>query len=281
MPAHLTIRDGTPWWISPDIWVVPGNDPNGAPGSPVAGKPAYLWARISNTGNSDVSSSRVDFYWANPSAQMVVGVATFIGSAYADLSAGDTQDVLCLVPWTPVMVNGGHECVLAVVHGAGDQNPIPDPLPNGYPFDPPNHDQIAQLNLSVLQASMLQMPLVMFVNAVGRANKRAHLSVEVAKSADERLLRQLGFIDVHPARDVLVDVKLGREARCHEPEGRSELDIDVPRGTSLPVFVHLNAQKLPQGHYQLVHVIERSGDQVVGGVSYLIVNTHLQRESSD
>lgn len=53
MPAHLIIEDGQPWWWdSADIWVVPGNDPNGPPGAPIAGTSNYLWGRVHNTGNS-------------------------------------------------------------------------------------------------------------------------------------------------------------------------------------------------------------------------------------
>lgn len=280
MPAHLLIRDGSPWWLSPDVWVVPGNDPNGTEGSPIAGMPAYLWARVSNTGNVDVSGCRVDFYWADPSAQMVVGVATFIGSAFADIAAGDTQDVLCLVPWTPVTVNGGHECVLAVAHGAGDQNPIPDPLPNGYAFDPPSHDQVAQLNLSVLQASMLSMPLMVFVNAVDRVGKRAQLSVEFGGDLDDGLLKRLGLKSLKPAREPLVEVKFGQKPRCSDPEATRTLKLEVPRGGRSAVFVHIDAQRLPRGHYQLVHVLERSGDKVVGGVSYLVIDTAPERKHS-
>ena len=51
MSLNLLIRDGEPhWWNSPDIWVVPGNDPNGPPGQPVAGEPAFIWGRIKNDG---------------------------------------------------------------------------------------------------------------------------------------------------------------------------------------------------------------------------------------
>ena len=32
MAVQLEIRDGQPYWyLSPDIWAVPGSDPNGAP----------------------------------------------------------------------------------------------------------------------------------------------------------------------------------------------------------------------------------------------------------
>ncbi len=277
MSVHLLIHDGSPWWESPDIWVVPGNDPNGPPGSPIAGLPAYMWARVSNVGNVLAQGCRIDFYWANPSAQMVVGVAMFVGSAYADLDPGETQDVLCLVPWIPVIVNGGHECVLAVVHGAGDTSPIPDPLPNGYPFDPPSHDQIAQLNLSVLEAAMLHMPQTLFVNAIRREAKDTVVAIEFGQEVDERVLANLGVRDLRPAPGQHVAASLSLEARCHEQHdehGARELKVHVPRGGIVPVFVSLHGRDLPHGHYQLVRVVERSDGKLMGGVSYLIANTH-------
>lgn len=278
MSAHLVIHDGNPWWASPDIWVVPGTDPNGQPGSPIVGISNYLWARVSNTGNVEVNGARIDFYWANPSATVIVGVATFIGSAYADLAPGATQDVLCLVPWYPVIVNGGHECVLAVVHGAGDTNPIPDPLPNGYSFDPSTHDQIAQTNLSVLHASMLRIPQTIFVHAPPRQDKRVHVSVEISGRIDERMLVNLGLKGLESADQVCVNVGLGRTPACHDPDATRELRLEVPRGGTVPVFVHLQAEHLPHGQYQLVHIVERDGDRVIGGVSYAIVNTRHHHE---
>ena len=286
MSTHLLIQDGPlpQWWVSPDIWVVPGSDPNGLPGSPIAGKPAYLWARVSNIGNIAANGTRVDFYWANPSAQVVVGVATKIGSAFVDLNPGDTQDVLCLVPWVPVIVNGGHECVLAVAHGPGDTNPIPDPLPNGYPFDPPSHDQIAQLNLSVLEAAMLMAPLSINVTAIGRSEKRAHLAVEFGREIDERVLANLGLRDLRPAQENPVEVFLSHEPRCGEypdPHGEKELEVHVARGTWVPVYVAIYARNLGHNEYQLVHIVERNAGKIVGGVSYLVVNRcSLKEEQS-
>lgn len=277
MPAHVLIHDGSPqWWLSPDIWVVPGTDPNGSPGPPIAGAPAYLWARVSNIENAPANGTRVDFYWADPSAQVVVGVATQIGSAFVDLAAGDTQDVLCLVPWIPVVVNDGHECVIAVAHAPGDTIPLPNPLPNGYPFDPPAHDQIAQLNLSVLLAARLTMPLVLTVNAIGRVDKRASLAVEFGEALDERTLEQLGLHKMRPARQRYVEVSLNREPSCcHEQSdshGKCELEVHVKRGTSIPIYVSLHSPNLPRGEYQLVHIVERGSERVLGGVSYVVVN---------
>lgn len=275
MPAHLVIKDGDPhWWASQDIWVVPGNDPNAPPGSPIAGMNAYLWARVANTGTTAANGGRVDFYWANPAAQIAVGVATQIGSAYVDLAPGETQEVLCLVPWVPVIVNGGHECVLAVAHGPGQRDPLPDPLPNGFSFDPKAHDQIAQRNLSVLAAYIHMPPSAIYVNAPRRADKRARVAVEIGGALDRRALELLGLHGLRPAAAEVVEVGLAREARCGDPDApmERELEVLVPRGTTLPVFVTVHAAALAHGEYQLVHLVEQVDGKVVGGVSYVVLN---------
>ena len=271
MAAHLLINDGNPWWLSPDLWVVPGKDPNGAPGAPVAGNNTYLWARVSNSGASAALGTRVDFYWTNPSAQMVVGVATRIGSAYADLPPGATQDVLCLTPWRPVIVNGGHECVVAVVHSAVDAAPLPDPLPNGFPFEPPLHDQVAQLNLSVLDSAALGMPLILYVNAIGRAGKKVTVSLEFGDALDERVLANAGLRGLRPAGGRQVQASLDLEARCGPPQGAQRLELELERGVTRAVFVNVTAHALPANSYQLLHVVERSEGKLLGGVSYLVV----------
>ena len=32
MSVLLEIQDGSPWWLSPNVWTVPGGDPQGIPG---------------------------------------------------------------------------------------------------------------------------------------------------------------------------------------------------------------------------------------------------------
>ena len=275
MAAHLLIRDGTPyWWMSPDIWVVPGSDPNGPPGSPIAGQPAYLWAHAQNTGNAPANGTRVDFYWANPAMQIVVGAATFIGSAFADLAPGAGQDVLCLVPWMPTIVNGGHECVLAVAHNASELTPLPDPLPAGFDFAPPSHDQIAQRNLSVLAAAAHAAPMAITVTAPPRADKAVRVHVERGGRLDEAQLARLGLEKLKPARRETVQAGLALEAMCgrgDRPTGKEEIELRVARGTSVGVFVSIHAPEPAEDEYQLVHIVERSGDRVIGGLTYVVV----------
>jgi hypothetical protein len=151
MAAELEIRDGTPWWASTDIWVAPGNDPNSAPGQPIAGEPAFVWARVHNNGDSNVEQAQVRFWWANPSAGVLRTTATLIGASAVNLRSGETKDVLCVIPWVPTVVNNGHECLVAeILHPA---DPLPQPLPEA--FQPMVLRQVAQRNMVVLPGAQL------------------------------------------------------------------------------------------------------------------------------
>lgn len=278
MSAQLLIRDGSPnWWLSPDVWTVPGNDPNGVPGTPVAGKPAYVWAHIANLGSGPASGTRVDFYWANPAAQIVVGAATLVGSAYADLapkdSPGDAQDVLCLVPWKPAFVNDGHECLLAVAHHPADSAALPDPLPNGFDLNPPAYDPIAQRNLNILMAGS-GVPHAITINALPREDKSVMVSIEMGGTLDEKVLAQLRLKGFRPARKTVVRAGLSLQAICGD-QGliESRLELRISRGTQIGVYLSVQAAGLKEREYQLVHVIERSKDRVLGGISYAVI-TH-------
>ena len=273
MSAHLIIEDGQPsWWDSADIWVVPGNDPNGAPGAPIAGTGNYLWGRVHNTGRSASNGVRVDFYWADPSGQIAVGAATAIGSAFADLAPGATQDVLCLVPWVPVIVNGGHECLLAVAHGPGDINPLPDPLPTGFPFQPLQHEQIAQRNVTVVLAARRAQLLAITVAALPRAASRVDMQLDYGGELPARLLATLGLDKWQPAKEARLGAGLAHTPHCGaDGPGEQKLALDVPRGQALAVYLSLRADALPTGQYALLRVLETRDGKVLGGVTYVVI----------
>jgi len=176
--------------------------------------------------------------------------------------------------------------LLAVAHGFGDTNPIPNPLPNSFAFDPPLHDQIAQRNISVLLAAKMSAPLSIAVNALSRTAKRVQVTVAYGGMLDERVLEQLGLKKLRPAKERVVDVRLSREPRCDiqhsqgddkDNAGNRELTVEVGRGKSVPVYVNMHARDLSRGDYQLVHILERHGETVLGGVSYIIINPHEEQ----
>jgi hypothetical protein len=272
MSVQLVIRDGNPYWyLSPDIWVVPGNDPTGPPGAPISGQPAYLWAHVANTGDTDASGVRLDFYWANPALQVLRSNSTLVGSAIADVPAGGGQDALCLVPWTPVIVNGGHECLVAVANHPAD--PLPNPPPDD--FNPPAYGQVAQKNLTVLVASMHASIHTITVAGGLRANKSVVVTAEVGGELDPLSLARLGLRELRPAtKSAPVEVGLSREFRClsdKDPVGPTKLEVSVGKGQSTAVFASIRAKNLARDEYQLVRLTERSDEKLLGGLGFVVV----------
>jgi len=278
MSIQLLIRDGNPYWyLSPDIWVVPGNDPSGPPGSPMAGQAAYLWAHVANTGSTDAVEVRVDFYWANPALQVTRSNATLVGSAFADIPAGGTQDALCLVPWIPVMVNDGHECLVAVVNHAG--NPLPSPLPDA--FDPPTYPQVAQKNLTLLVARMYAAMLTLTISGLQRADKSVVLATEFGGELDDRTLANLGLHGFRPGKKSAVEIGLNLERRClgdKDPIGKDKIELHVPRRSSVAVHMAIRAKNLGKNEYQLVQIVERSKDSILGGLGLVVVSEKIERK---
>lgn len=279
MTVELRIQDGSPqWYFSPAIWVVPGSDPNGPPGPPVAGQTAFVWARVENLGDEPASEVRVDFYWANPALQVLRSNANPIGSAYVDVPGGGAQEVLCLVPWLPVVVNGGHECLVAVANHPAD--PLPTPLPDA--FDPPSYRQVAQRNLTVLSMGAGMMSLILTVGALPRENKDITVTAETGGKLDERTLLQLGLGRHRPAKAATVQLALSARAGCQTPDpqtARHSLQLHLPKGSSAPVHLTVLGAGLAADEYQLIHVVERSGDRILGGLGLVVVAEHKESRS--
>jgi hypothetical protein len=275
MTIQVEIRDGQPYWyLSPDIWVVPGTDPNGPPGAPVAGKPAYVWAHVTNNGTSQADQVRIDFWWADPSGQVLRSTANRIGSAFVDLSPanqpGSSADVLCLTAWPVTVVNGGHECLIAEALYTGSSVPSPPPDP----FNPPTYPEVAQKNLNVVTA-LTGKPMLMLTLAAGpRADKRATVAAEVGGRLDEKALARLGLEGRRAGDGKGVEVGLARAAGCVPADGElgpRKLALDIPRGTRAAVHVGIRARELAPDEYVLVNVVEYDGDRPVGGYGYVVI----------
>ncbi|MFD0971982.1 hypothetical protein [Plantactinospora endophytica] len=266
--ADLLIRDGSPhWWLSPDIWAVPGTDPNGAPGTPAAGDVAYVWARVQNTGREDAVGVQVKFYWGNPSVQMLYSTLNLIGTAFADVDAGDTQDVLCLVPWNVVTVNDGHECLVAVASLPGDPA-LPDAV------DPVGYPNVAQRNLTLASARKSDFKLTLTVNAAKRAPKQIRISAEIGGELSKEALHTLGLAERRPVGKPVVEVGFSLKPITDPGDGIGdpELVVEVPAGRSVPVHLTVRGGAgLGTGEYQLVEVLERDGDRLLGGISLAVV----------
>ena len=209
MPVTLEIDDGDPWWLSPDVWAVP-NDPTGAPGTPIAGQPTYLWARVHNTGGDDAVNATVRFYWANPATTVNRSTATAVGSANVTIPAGGVQEVLCLTPWVPSYVNDGHECIIAEAF-----QDFADPLPPGVDFQVPTDRHTAQRNLAVLDVSMREGHFQMNFEVHNPSRKQLEFSVraDVASLGEVR-----GLASVDPRlRQACRTSRRRRRARVPSP----------------------------------------------------------------
>lgn len=264
--ADLLIRDGTPhWWQSPDIWVVPGSDPTGAPGTPTAGGIAYVWARVHNTGDEDAVGAQVVFYWGNPSTQMRYSTLNHIGTSFVDVPAGGVQDVLCLAPWHVVTVNGGHECLVVTVAWPGDP-PLPDIV------DPPGYPNVAQRNLTVAAAEELRSALALTVEAPPRQDKKILVYSKIGATLTKDELVTLGLVKSRPVTEPVVTVGLSLKPPGDSGTGKPELEVTVPAGRSVPVYLTIrDGEKLGTGQYQLVQIVERDDKQVLGGISFAVV----------
>jgi hypothetical protein len=278
MSIGLHIRHGSPqWWESPDIWVVPGQDPNGPPGSPVVGKTAFLWARV--WADQNVQGVQLDFWVANPAMQIRKSTANHIGTAFADIQAPGPQEVLCLAPWNVTLLNGGHECV--IVEASSPQDPLTPPPTDPDVLDANTYPQIAQRNLSVIPLSgqQLRREVLLTVTAGLRASKRVEIRVEVGGELPEQTLASLGLSDHKPVvREIRAT--LSGQSLCHASDDAAEreLGLDVPMGTSKPVYINVSAaEPLRPGEYGLVRVTEEDHDGVLGGLTLIAANTERKK----
>jgi hypothetical protein len=271
MTIQLVIRDGSPdWFFSNDIWVVPGNDPNSSPGNPMAGQSAYVWARVSNTGSNDATNVRVNFYWANPALDVLRSTSTLIGYSYVDLPAGGSQDVLCLSTWTPVLVNEGHECLVAEAVHPGD--PLPSPLPDS--FDPPSYRQIAQKNLTVVTERVWMDSKLITLVGSKRIVREVVLTAEVGGVLSRPTLIGLGLKGFQPAKTKSVDVGLDLIYRKLQPGdslGIKKMPLFLEKGCQTGVYANIQIGKMREKEYQLVKIVEKSGDKVVGGLGFIVI----------
>ena len=282
MPVILLIRDGTPnWWESPDIWVVPGTDPSGPAGTPIVGQMAYLWANITNQGDVDAAQVQVDFWVADPSMQIRKSTSNHVGTAYADISAGMSQDVLCLVPWNVTLVNGGHEC--GVVEASSPADPLSPAPADPDVLDAPTYRQIAQRNLSV--ATMMgqaRREIILSINAGARADKEVDVNVEVGGELSKNMLESLGLRANRSTGTKHIGAVLSEHSLCGSsaPGQRQSMKVHVPRGTSAPLYLNIVASgQMAREEYALVRVVEIDHDRVIGGLSVIVVDGQQKKGS--
>lgn len=276
MAIEIWIDDGDPVYLSLDIWVVPGNDPEGEIGTPVANLNAFVWARVHNRGTSHVSNARVNFYWGDPSTGVTRSNATLIGTSYVSLEAGETKEVLCLTPWIPNWVNEGHECL--IVESFSPEDPL-NTYPEADRFYVADDRHIAQRNITVLSmkssSSILSLPLY-FANWQKSHESEFKL---IAKRTDiktaSELLKQLGFkkqIKELPQIEEygMLPYKCGDEI---EGFGKHEMSVKAlpgeKRGMIFRVKIPSNTKPSDGAFFLIEQYDSRS---LIGGIGVLIVD---------
>jgi hypothetical protein len=176
-----------PFWVSPDIRVE-SSDPLGRP---VAGEENFVHAKIFNLGKADAMPTRVDFYWADPSLGLGPATMNLIGTEWVEVDHGSAVDVRCSKPWVPVMLNGGHECLMVHCSSA-----IMDPIQA--PFQPRVDRHVGQRNVHVIEATPGQIHNFNFVvNNLFTIATRALVTAQVFHlDVSARALRELPFPQV-------------------------------------------------------------------------------------
>lgn len=276
MAVALEIEDGSPWYLSPNIWTVPGNDPEGDPGMPVAGTPCFMWAHVRNNGSTPVNNAQVRFYWANPSVGFDRTTANHIGTSNISLAAGEERDVLCLTPWVPVYLNQGHECVLAEAFHTTE-----DPLPSSPVFNVSTDRHVAQRNLSVVRTTGSRK--MMFSVSFSICNNSR-------KEQTFRIYSKQGKLaELLPLKKTLGNIKLPSQAKgTIEQLGFvfRPCPTEEEQKKAVPVIEKLNVKgqictgatvigKLV-GDAALVHIIQEVNGKEVGGLSILVLNEKFQ-----
>lgn len=198
------IPPGTNFWESPDVWVVSSAGWN----VPVAGEPNRVFARIANRGMMDAPDVRVRFWWANPSLAITEANAHEIGAGQPPIMVPLIPSRSAVVvespyPWTPVIENDGHECLLAEA-GALYGDKITAPL------DPVLDRHVGQKNLHVLERA----PGARFSFEIGVAN---------ISTLTQRVVVQMRALSFDEVRAGLAAPTLGGQVRVRPMEQRPPL----------------------------------------------------------
>jgi hypothetical protein len=275
--AILLIRDGDPWWLSPDIWTVPGDDPNGVPATPAVGQPTFAWARLWNNGEVQIENVELNFYWSNPATGILRSNSTLIGSAFATVPGGESREVLCLTPWVPACVNDGHECL--VIEAIHPSDPLPSPLPD--PFAPPSYDQIAQRNICLVRmAAQMMRAIPIQIALPERLGRMSAVRIRREREPlDGMLLKLLGLGDLRfdPEETVRAGLLAQPELSCDAFDPKEMIKLELKSGTTTAVYLALKVEEISPDSYSWLSIIEDDAEteETVGGISYVITGRKL------
>jgi len=268
MAIELEIRDGSPhWYLSPNIWVV--MDPSDTIESmPIAGTPCYLKARVRNNGSTTVANATVKFYWANPSIGVTRSTATLIGQSFVSLAAGGEDDVLCLIPWVPVFLNEGHECVIAEAYHSSD------PLPATTDFNVPTDRHVAQRNLSVLMAmnSIFHMNFEMH----NGQRKEEIFTAQIEQVGSENIIKEFPFLkeQLRGKKEGILKTVEFTNTQFLEQSRKQELSEKSSKPIAIGGFEKRKLAIVGQmeGDFVFLVVLQCKDEIRTGGLGILVIN---------
>lgn len=210
-----------PFWESPDIWTAPGH-PGASPdvppdhgGTVTTGQPNTVYAHVWNLGRAPIAGVKVEYYWFDPSFSFDTAHAHLIGMTRVDLgprsSAACHKLVKCPRPWTPQLVNQGHECLVARVSSIGDD------LNPAHLWDPWADRHVAQRNISVVSVNTSIDALVSSLDANRAPGMRIQL-LQVATQAELAIRIAAPHLKVDPKLDTRVLAELRPDGTLHAPD---------------------------------------------------------------
>jgi hypothetical protein len=226
------------FWESPDIVIEgPSGDPDVATPGQVNKVNVHIW----NLGLADCWAAHVDLYWCNPSVGINPAVANAIGAKVVPLAAG--QHTVVSFDWVPVLVNNGHECLVAQVY-----DPVSDPIVA--PFNPVQDRHVGQRNISVVQVAQNQIVnFEVFSQNLGLSP--AATLVEVQKLEGDAL-------------EVLA-LAMGRK-EVWATAGATEMELTAPRAIHVRLGAHAKQLKTTVFRETLQDVPALSESRQVGAV---------------
>jgi len=268
LDVKLEIGDGLPrWWLSPEIWTVPNEEPTSTPGLPIVGQPCYIWARVRNNGKDGVENAYVRFYWANPAVGIDRKTANYIGTSNVSLESGEARDVLCLTPWNPTFVNNGHVCVVAEA-----SHPYLDPITYLPQFNVPTDRHVAQRNLTIIKLGKVKDFFTMnfeICNAL-RLSQRYNISCRLGNLEEISALRP--YLDPNiPKYGEGTIVQAGFVSKsCPDEDESKEAESDIELEISPGSRAGLSVVGVLEGDIALLHVVQSTEKKEIGGLSILV-----------
>jgi hypothetical protein len=271
MAVELEIRDGSPWWVSPDIMVVA--DPNDTDESaPAEGRPCYLKARVRNNGSTEVSDAIVKFYWANPAVGVTRNTANLIGQAFVSLAPGDVEEALCLTRWVPEYFNNGHACVLAEAFHE-DNDPIATTFPD---FEVPTDRHVAQRNLGVIHTGISSTFHFNF-EAHNAGRNEQTFQIQAEQVPFEKIIKNFPVLAQTYKLNERKEGKLKRSAftttNCFDPDFKERKQKQETLTLQGYGKDKLALTGEIEGDFVLVYITQHRGKIISGGICVLIINS--------